>query len=461
MKNNWKGKNVLVVGAARQGISASRFLVNQGAFVTLNDRQPSKELDPLVGDLKRMGVETQFGHHNLSLLENIDAICVSGGVPLDIPIIEKAREKNIPLTNDSQIFMESTNANIIGITGSAGKTTTTVMIGEIAKKGVNFGSKVWVGGNIGFPMIDYISEIQRDDWVILELSSFQLELMTISPSIAVILNITPNHLDRHESMQAYIDAKQHILDYQNQQDVTILNHDDNISASMMNQAKGRVITFSYNHIPGNPINIYIKDDMVVVRDSEKEIPLVPTGLLRLPGRHNIYNMLAACAASYAAGFPSKAMEQAISSIEGIPHRLQIIAESNGVRWINDSIATTPERVIAALNAIPSPWILLLGGRDKNLPWDELLLKIQQERPQVILFGEASSLIHSQFTKLSKQQNLINLFTVENLDEAVKKASEISLPGDTVLLSPGCTSYDAYRDFEERGEHFIELVKEYS
>jgi len=461
MQNTWFGKKVLVIGAARQGEAATRFLAKQGALVTLNDHRPANNFSKLMKNLQSIGVYTVFGHHPVDLVNNMDAICISGGIPLDLPIISKARELNIPLTNDTQIFMEAVNAHVVGITGSAGKTTTTIMIGEIAKKACNLTNTVWVGGNIGFPMIDHIHEIQKDDWVVLELSSFQLELMSIAPEIAVILNITPNHLDRHKSMEAYIKAKQRILDFQDRRDISILNSDNEITRKLLKKAKGELITFGIQDNFESCKHVFIKKNYIYVKNNGKENPLIPVDSLKLPGHHNIYNMLAACAASYAAGFSSQAMQQGVSFIEGIPHRLQFIKEINGVRWINDSIATTPERVAAALEAIAPPLILLLGGRDKNLPWDDLSQKIEQKNPQVILFGEAQELIHDKLLKIQKKNPEFVLLKADKLEKAIRMAHTVSSPGDTVLLSPGCTSFDSYKDFEERGEQFAKLVKELS
>lgn len=456
---DWREKKVLVIGAARQGVAASRFLARQGAKVTLNDRKPKNEFNKLIRELSELNINFHFGDHSPSLLENIDIICTSGGVSLEIPLIQIALQSNIPLTNDSQIFMESVSSKVIGITGSAGKTTTTILLGEIAKKSSSSRFNVWVGGNIGYPMIDHIDKIHKDDWVIVEFSSFQLELMTISPKIALILNITPNHLDRHKDMQTYINAKKRILTFQNNQDVAILNWDDQNTKSLSREVKGDIISFSKHASFDTEKNVYLKEEMVFVRNCNNETPLIATDCLKLPGNHNVINMLAACAASYAAGFPFQAMYAGITEVNAIPHRLQLVREYKGVRWIDDSIATTPERVMSALDAIPSPLVLLLGGRDKNLPWEELAKKINQRNPKVILFGEAGELIQSTLSQYQATQNAYFLTTVKDLKQAVQKASEICIKGETVLLSPGCTSYDAYQDFEERGEHFITLVKE--
>lgn len=212
---NWQGKRILVIGAARQGLAASRFLAAHGALVTLNDSRPLENFRESLPALDKLGVAYHFGSHPLELLENVDLVCVSGGVPLELPLIQAALQKGIPLSNDSEIFMQAVPARVLGITGSAGKTTTTTLCGEIAKVALAAPHRVWVGGNIGFPLIENLEEMQAEDWAVVEFSSFQLELMTVSPHIALVLNITPNHLDRHKTMQAYTAAKAHILLHQN------------------------------------------------------------------------------------------------------------------------------------------------------------------------------------------------------------------------------------------------------
>ena len=241
MKTNWINKKVLVIGAARQGLALARYLSNHGAIVTLNDGRPEKDLQSAREQLKDVSIHWVLGGHPLDILDKIDLVCVSGGVPLDIPLIIEATRRNITLSNDSQIFMEAVTCPVIAITGSAGKTTTTSLMGDIAKKAASSGQKIWVGGNIGNPLINQLEEITHNDLVILELSSFQLELMTKSPHIAVITNITPNHLDRHGTLEAYTAAKANILRYQSMRDIAILNRDDPGSFNLREMVQGNFI----------------------------------------------------------------------------------------------------------------------------------------------------------------------------------------------------------------------------
>lgn len=447
----------MIIGAARQGLAASRFLAAHGAHVILNDSRPLENFRESLPVLEKLGVACHFGSHPLKLLENVDLVCVSGGVPLELPLIQAALQKGIPLSNDSEIFMQAVPACVLGITGSAGKTTTTTLCGEIAKAAVALPRRVWVGGNIGSPLIEDLEQMQPEDWAVVEFSSFQLELMTVSPHVAVVLNITPNHLDRHKTMQAYAAAKAHILLHQHADDVAILNRDDPGSLALADKVRGKLLTFGFDQ-PVNGDGSFFDNDVIKMKHAGEIIPLVPVSDLHLAGRHNLANALAACTAAFAAGFSPEAMRRGIAAVAGVPHRLELVRDHNGVRWYNDSIATAPERVMAAVRAIRTPLVLLLGGRDKDLPWGELANLLRLRKPKVILFGEAADLIES-----ALRQNGVDypLYRASDLQDAVRQADRVAQAGESVLLSPGGTSFDAFRDFEERGEFFRQWVKELS
>lgn len=455
----WQGKHAIVVGAARQGLAATRFFASHGAQVTLTDKQPDSELGHVKLMFQGLPVEFAFGGHPVEILNGADVLCLSGGVPLTIPLIVEAEKRGIPITNDSQIFMESVKARVIGITGSAGKTTTTMLAGAVAKSAMEPCVKVWVGGNIGTPMIDHLEEIKPEDWVVLELSSFQLDQMTISPDIAVILNITPNHLDRHKTMQVYTEAKARILAFQDENSIAILNRDDSGSIGMKNRVKGRLITFGFSQFDPFELAVFLQNDFICFSDGTLVEKLVPVNSLKLPGRHNLANAMAACAVGASLGFDPQAMREGIESVAGVPHRLELVREKDGIRWYNDSIATAPERVMAAIQAIDSPLVLLLGGRDKDLPWDDLARALHEVKPKVILFGEAAELIQNALLAFEKGKPPYPVWKVNSLDEAVSRAAEAAVAGESVLLSPGGTSFDAYKDFEVRGEHFRQQVEE--
>jgi len=457
---NWSGKKVIVIGAARQGTALSRYLASKGAQVILTDMHSLDDLPANLPDLEKLGIQLRLGGHPLELLEGADLVCVSGGVPLTIPFIQAAMQRGIPLSNDSQIFLEACPAQVIGITGSSGKTTTTALVGLMAQKYFEMkqnGHRAWVGGNIGNPLIEQVDQIDEDDLVVLELSSFQLELMTRSPQIAAILNITPNHLDRHGSMQAYIAAKSRILRFQHAGDVAILNRDDPGSWSLAEHLKSDLISFGFQKPDSKQNGTYIYKDAIWLQLGRESLKMLPLEWIQLPGRHNIANVLAACAIAAAASLALPAIQTAIEEFTGIPHRLEFIRNINGADWYNDSIATAPERTMAAIEAFEGPLVLLLGGRDKNLPWDDLAQLIHQRVRAVVLFGEAAGLIEKALGAVKKGETLQVISRCNTLEEAVQAATKLAQPGDTVLLSPGCTSFDAFKDFEERGEYFRKLV----
>jgi len=456
---NWKGKRVLVIGAARQGTAISRFLTNQGAHVLLNDQKPDSELGKTIKELSALPIRFHLGGHPLSLLDDVELVCVSGGIPLTLPIIKEAIKQQIPLTNDSQIFMEAVQAPVIGITGSAGKTTTTILVGEIAKCGVEETRNVWAGGNIGNPLINHLQEIQPNDLVVLELSSFQMELMIISPEIAAILNITPNHLDRHADMKAYIAAKARILQFQREEDIAILNRDEPESWHFHAHINGKLFSFGIQPPTAGQAGTYVQDNVLYSQTEKGAQKIMSTDEIALRGPHNLQNVLAACAITLAAGFSTDAMRNGIKNIKGIPHRLELVREIRGVRWYNDSIATTPERAIAGMHSFEEPLVLLLGGRDKKLPWQSLAAEAHQRVKHIVLFGEAADLIERTLRQYEKNDFPYSLHKSPTLEEAVQKAASLVQTGDVVLLSPGGTSFDAFRDFEERGELFRKLVEE--
>lgn len=459
-----KRKRILVLGFGRQGKALARWLPRQGAKTIVNDQRSERDLGVAPADYP----EVQFilGEHPLEALEGVDLVCISGGVPLDLPIVEAARSMEIPITNDAQLFMERCPAPIIGITGSAGKTTTTTLVAEMVK---NAGFKTWVGGNIGAVLLDNLHEITPEDVVVMELSSFQLDLMTISPQIGAVLNITPNHIDRHGTMQAYINAKANIVRHQSSADIAVLCEDEPNSRSLEALVMGELVTFSSRTLVAN--GAFLAGTRVVLggASSFDATPHVVCEKSAIPlrGDHNVMNVLAACAIAGALGLATdrpgiepEVMAATIQAFKPVAHRLELVRALNGVQYFNDSIATAPERLIAALRAFTEPLVLLIGGADKDLPWDEAVLLALQKARHIIVFGKAGDK-----QVANKVMRLLNLrgargdliSRVETLDEAVKRAAEVAQPGDVVLLSPGGTSYDAYADFAARGEHFRQLV----
>ena len=469
MKTNWTGKRVLILGAARQGLALARWLSIHGARVTLSDMRSESDLRIARESLAEFGITWALGGHPLELLDSTDVLCLSGGVPLTLPIVAESVSRDIPLSNDSQIFMEAVPCRTIGITGSAGKTTTTTLVGNMAKfaypntegRVQKDAPSVYVGGNIGDPLLKYVDDMKFDDIAILEFSSFQLDQMTISPNVAAILNITPNHLDRHGTMEAYTAAKARILEFQTKDDVAILGRDDKGAWNLRNKVNGKLFTFSLAELDEGLDGAYYHDGLLNLRDGNAYLPLLLREKILLRGDYNVANVLAAFTIGHAVGFPLDAMLEAVEEFRGVPHRLELVRELNGVRWYNNSIASAPERTIAVIHAFDEPIVLLLGGRDKNLPWEELMQLVGERVDHVVLFGEAADKIQKTVDSLGLGQKRFTLSRANGLHEAVLQAAEVAETGDVVLLAPGGTSFDEFKDFEERGERFVTWVQELS
>jgi UDP-N-acetylmuramoylalanine--D-glutamate ligase len=458
-KSELAGKRVVVLGLARQGKSLARYLAQNRVQVTVSDLRDEVTLADTLAELEDLPIRYVLGEHPASLLDGADLVCLSGGVPIDIPIVVEAQQRGIPLSNEAQVFLERCPAPVIGITGSAGKTTTTALTGQMCKA-AGMG-RAWVGGNIGNPLIDDLDEIKSGDWVVMELSSFQLELMTVSPHVAAVLNITPNHLDRHVTMKAYIDAKRHIVSSQSADDYALLGYDDANARSMALDTVAHLLWFS----GGAEVEegAFRAGDELVLRLQGRDRTICHVSEVKLLGRHNLLNVMAACAMAGVAGVPVEAMRRVATTFTGVEHRLELTRELNGVRWYDDSIATAPERSLAALRSFSAPIVLLAGGRDKKLPWGEFADEAVQRVRHMVTFGEAGSMIARVVTKAlnggAEGAQLEGITQVETLEEAVEAAARVARPGDIVLLSPGGTSFDAFRDFAERGARFKELVRQ--
>jgi UDP-N-acetylmuramoylalanine--D-glutamate ligase len=484
--HNFIDVRALLVGLAREGTALARFLAERGAHVTVTDLKPAERLADRVAALTPFPVECVLGGHPLSLLDAADIVFVSPGVPLDIPLLEESRRRGLPLSSETRLFTRLCSAPVVGITGSSGKTTTTALTNEMLRAG---GRRSWIGGNIGQPLISAVEEIAASDVVVMELSSFQLDFFgpwpgrvedagTLerdgdlfdaagwSPPIAAILNITPNHLDRHPSMEAYVAAKAHILAHQHPGSAAVLNLDDAITREM-GEALGsdqRLVWFSL--VRDVPEGAFLQDDMLCLRMGDQTEVICRTEELQLLGRHNVANTLAACALARLAGAPVGAMRQVATTFTAVEHRLELVREREGVRWYNDSIATTPERAAAALRSFPNDRVVLLaGGRDKHLPWEEVAHLTCRNARHLVLFGEAAELIHEAIGNARERQasspgwgGTLRVHQAGTLERAVELAARLAMAGDVVLLSPGGTSFDAYASFVDRGEHFRRLVQ---
>ncbi len=471
------GLRVVIVGLGQEGTALATYLARHGFSVTATDAQPVEKLGPVPAALAAAGISLVLGGHPPSLLDGADLIFVSPGVPLEIPFLQAARAQNIPLSTESRLFCYLCPAPILGITGSSGKTTTTTLLSKIMEAS---GRKTWVGGNIGRPLIEVVDQISPTDVVVMELSSFQLEyfhaklnqgakvaqpslaelIASWSPPISAILNITPNHLDRHPSMKHYVKAKRAIIDYQGPEGVIIMGLDNDMTRTIGHQYRAKVRWFSLEAQIPNGASVTGKD--LVLLDQNGLPHFVATRPeIKLRGAHNLSNILAACLMAREAGASIEAMRSVITTFAGVSHRLEFVREHAGVSYFNDSVATSPGRLIAALHSYNEPIVLLAGGRDKNLPWEDAARLILHKTHDVILFGEAAELIAKTIEKVRHEipTTRTSVHPCPNLEEAVNLAARLAQPGDVVLLSPGCASFDAFRNYAERGERFKELVQQ--
>jgi UDP-N-acetylmuramoylalanine--D-glutamate ligase len=438
------GQKAMVIGLAREGVDLTRFLVAHGASVVVTDRKPETELAQAIRQVPQGGVTYRLGRHRVDDLSGIEVVYASPGVPPEHMLLQEARQRGIRSSSLVELFFELCPAPIVGITGSSGKSTTTALIGEMFEAA---GRHVFVGGNIGRPLLGKLEEMRPSSWVVMELSSFQLEPLQVSPHVALITNVTPNHLDRHPSMEAYWAAKGQILAHQQPDDVAVLNADD--LWSQRYHPLARIIRFS---MEGTVEGAYLAGNKLMLLGE----PLLGVDEVPLRGRHNVANVLAAMATAHAAGIDRESMIAAIRRFQGVSHRLQTVTVRDGVTYVDDSIATTPERSIAALLAYDEPLVLIAGGRDKHLPMEDWASLIARRVRHVVLLGEMSDLVRAAIKKADPTYTAMS--QASTMDEAVQQAAQAARSGDVVLLSPGGTSFDMYPDFEHKGLDFERAAK---
>lgn len=455
LPESFAGLRVGVVGLAREGVALTRYLASHGAHVVVSDRaEPSALLSSLEA-IRDFEVTLDLGGHSVEPMARCDVVFVSPGVPRTIPVLAELQARGVRLSSETELFLARCPVEAIGITGSAGKTTTTTLVGKILEAD---GRHVLVGGNIGRPLIGALGEIRPDSAVVLELSSFQLQHLETSPHIAAVLNVTPNHLDRHRDMAEYAEAKRQIVAHQEAGDVAVLNTDDPIVRAWDQGLRGRLLSFSMQPLAQSREGAYLDDGELVVRAGGASEPVLPAASLRLRGRHNVANALAAIAVTSAAGASVASMRAVLQSFGGVEHRLEEVHRRDGITYVNDSIATAPERLMAGLRSFDSPVVLLAGGRDKHLPWDDAAALICARARAVVTMGEAAPLIEEAIEGARTSTGSPRVTRAADMQDAVRLASAFARPGDVVLLSPGCTSYDRYRNYEERGDDFKVAVR---
>ena len=452
--NNYiKNKRVAIIGLGVSNIPLIDYLHSLGSNIMLFNNKPIDKLDSSILDkIYEYKIEYSFGENYLSKLKNFDVIFRSPSCRPDLPEIVKEVERGAVLTSEIELVLEMCPGTTIGVTGSDGKTTTTSLIYEILKEE---NLNCYLGGNIGIPLFTKIKDMKPEDYIVLELSSFQLMTMSISPNIAVITNISPNHLDIHKSYEEYIQCKANIFKYQDENDLLVLNYDNNITKEFGKIAKSKVIYFSSKEKLDNGVIL----DNEIIKECENGLRrhLINTKNIKLRGVHNSENICTAIAAtSKIASIDSQI--RAITNFIGVEHRLEFVRELNGAKWYNDSIASSPTRTIAGLNSFSEDIVLIAGGYDKHLDYKPLAQPIINKTCKLILLGQTSDKIYNEVTQLLKSENKeLDIFRVNTLEEAINKANEVSKKGDIVLFSPASASFDMFKNFEERGNKFKDLV----
>ena len=454
--NNYlKNRKVAVIGLGVSNIPLIEYLYNVGAKVTVFDNKNIEEIPKEIMDkITNYMMEFSFGENYLSKLNNFDMIFRSPSCLPTVPEIAKEKERGAIVTSEIEMLMEMCPGTVIGITGSDGKTTTTSLIYEIIKeKGLN----CYVGGNIGIPLFTKLNEMTADDIIILELSSFQLMGMNISPKISVITNITPNHLNIHSSYEEYIDAKKNIFKFQNEEGVVVLNYDNEITRSCAKEAKGKVRFFSSK----NKLDDGFIIDNGVIKECEDKLRrhILNTSEVKLRGMHNFENIATAIAATKDL-VDIDTQIKAIKKFQGVEHRLELIREIKGVKWYNDSVSSSPTRTIAGLNSFDENIILIAGGYDKNLDYTPIAKPILKKVKSLILLGDTSKKIADAVENESIKQNKpIDIYQCDNLKQTVDIAYKIAKKGEVVLFSPASASFDMFKNFADRGQKFKNIVNE--
>lgn len=454
-KSNINGKKVAVLGLGISNIPAIEYLHRLGAIIYAHDIKT--QIDERLKKLNN--ITFMLGEDNLKNLNDMDYILRSPGIQPFIKEIEDAQKSGVVLTSEIELFMELCPCKIIGITGSDGKTTTTTIVSKFLEKA---GYKVWLGGNIGIPLFAEIDNIKKDDIAVLELSSFQLMTMKQSPNISAITNISPNHLNYHRSYEEYISAKTKIFLFEKENDIVVFNEDDmytkkNEQLAKITNKNGIIRKFSIKEKVEN--GAYCKNNKFYYSEDGKDIEICPISYMKLIGMHNVADICTAITVVWGLVKVENIVE-VIKEFSGVEHRMEFIKEINGVKWYNDSIASTPTRTMAGLKAFDKKIILIAGGYDKHIDYDVMGECILEKVKSLILVGDTSDKIENAVKKeLNKKNNneKIDIKRFDNLKSCVEYANSIAKPGDIVAMSPASASFDMYKNFEERGNLFKNLV----
>ncbi len=439
-------KRVLVVGLGKSGVASALFLKSRGARVTVSDSKPENELRSEILLLLEHGITVETGGHGERTFREQDLIVVSPGVPIDAPQLLQARNLGEPLIGEIELASQFLAGPIVAITGANGKTTTTSLAGEIIAAGKFL---TLVGGNIGTPAISFVDQAGPKTWIVLEVSSFQLETtVDFRPKIAVILNITPDHLDRHKTFANYVDAKARVFENQSADDFTVLNADDSTTAGLSNRTPAQLFWFSRKNEVER--GAYVRGEHIHFRDGQSEREIMTRGEVPLHGPHNVENVLAGISIGMLVGCQPAEVREAVRNFKAVEHRLEFVARIAEVDYYNDSKATNVDATVKALESFPANVHLILGGKDKGSDYTVLNELLRQRVKRVYTIGAAAAKIESQIQGAEIEH-------AETLENAVRRASESAAAGDAVLLAPACSSFDQFQSYEHRGRVFKEVV----
>lgn len=443
-----KGKKVLVVGLARTGVATVRFLVGKGARVKVSEVKPAEKLESALKALMGLKVEWELGGHTLPFFLGVDLIVVSPGVPMDLEPLAKTRAKGVPVISEVELASGFLRRPLIAITGTNGKTTTTILIGDLLRAS---GKSAFVGGNIGNPLIEYVESSQAEEWVVAEVSSFQLEgISKFRPFIGVLLNITEDHLDRYHTFEEYIRAKGRIFENQEKGDYALLNADDPLAFRFAHQRKSQVVLFSAQRPV--PIGCFLEKGGILFQGGDGKRERFELDRLKIRGAHNLENLMATIATCKICGCRRESLQRAIEEFKGLEHRLEWVRDVGGVSFFNDSKGTNVGSVAKSLMSFQEPILLIAGGKDKGGDYGPLKKLVSQRVKGMALLGEAKERM---FYDLG---HLTETVKVDTLEEAVCWATAKASPGDVVLLSPACSSFDMFENYEDRGRQFKSIVQ---
>lgn len=454
---NLKEKKVAFIGTGVTNNDIIRLFLKKGILITLLDRKTPEKLGAIYEELKAAGVAFQLGDTYLDHLTDFDVVFRSPGMYYHNEKLQAARKQGVVITTEMEVFFDLCPCKIYAVTGSDGKTTTTTLISEFLQAS---GVTVHKGGNIGRALLPIIEQIQDTDAAVVELSSFQLLSMRQSPDVAVITNIAPNHLDVHGTMEEYIQAKTNLIAHQNAFSKTILNADNALTWNLAPMVRGMLVAFTRKTVPA--YGAFLREDgMLCYQNDDTCTPVVAASDIRIPGIHNVENYLAAISAVWGE-VSTDVIVQVAKTFGGVEHRIEFVRERKGVKWYNDSIATSPTRVLAGLNSFQTKLTVIMGGYDKKIPFEPMAETVCDKVKTVILMGVTAPKIEAAIRGAKNyQEGHPQLLHVETMEEAVQTADRITKPGDIVTLSPACASFDKYPNFEERGLHYKRLVKELS